>query len=344
MQYEITLPGPLLTVAGELAQRGYAKRPLLTYEPSRIAPTRFAPFNRWRLKEWDYYAVTARDWFFSATVADVGYLGMAFIYTIDFASATMREATAIVPLGVGVRLPASSRAGDIVFDRRGVRLRFERRPDVRRLFVDWPRFHAGRPLHAELTARQPERIESIVMATPMGPKRFYYNEKINCLPTEGFVDMGDVRLEALPAAALASLDWGRGVWPYQTFWNWASASGFLPDGRTIGLNLGKGFGDLTAATENCFFIDGRMEKLGWVDFEYDPGNLHRPWHFIDDAGRLELTFTPFFERPSIVNLGALKTEAHQMFGHYDGFVAPAKGRKIKIDRLIGWAEEHHARW
>jgi hypothetical protein len=36
---------------------------------------------------------------------------------------------------------------------------------------------------------------------------------------------------------------GTRVWEYRSFWNWASASGYLPDGSTLGLNLGKGFGD-----------------------------------------------------------------------------------------------------
>ncbi len=344
MQHEITTPGPLLTEAGELAQRGFAKRPLLDYDPRRIGPTAFAPVNRLRLKEWDYYAVTAQDWFFSATVADVGYLGMAFIYFIDFAQPAMREATTVTPLGWRARLPRSSRAGDIDFRWLGARLRFERGPETRRLTVDWPRFHEDRPLHAELLLHQSDAIESIVMATSMGPRHFYYNEKLNCLPAEGFVEMADRRLDARSGAALASLDWGRGVWPYRTFWNWASASGFLGDGRTIGLNLGKGFGDLSAATENCFFIDGKTDKLGAVDFAYDPANFLQPWRFRDDAGRLDLTFTPFFERPSNINLWALKTEGHQMFGRYNGQLVGANGEKFAIDGLIGWAEEHRARW
>lgn len=67
----------------------------------------------------------------------------------------------------------------------------------------------------------------------------------------------DVEEELRPDQTLGSPDWGRGVWEYSSFWNWASASGFLPDGRRVGLNLGCGFGDLSAATENCLVLEGR---------------------------------------------------------------------------------------
>jgi hypothetical protein len=343
MQHEITEAGPLLDEQGGLAQRGFSRRPLLTYNPERLAVMPLRWLNRLRLKEWDYYAVTSRDWFFSVTVANVGYLGMAFAYFIDFVARTMQDATTVTPFGLGAQLPPSSRHGDIAFHQNGVRIAFVRKPTERRLFVNWPKFGRG-GLQAELVAQQPASHESIVMATPMGPAHFYYNEKINCLPTTGYVQLPDRRVEATPASALTSLDWGRGAWPYQTFWNWASASGFLPDGRTLGLNLGKGFGDLSAATENCFFVNGMMDKLEQVDFVYDPRDFHQPWRFASSDGRLALTFTPFFERSATLNLVVLATAAHQMFGRYTGTLRTAAGETIAVRDLLGWTEEHRARW
>ena len=78
----------------------------------------------------------------------------------------------------------------------------------------------------------------MTIVIPIEQKRFYYNRKINCLPAEGYIQYGDEHEELHPHESLGSLDWGRGVWAYRSFWNWASASGFLPDGRRVGLNLG----------------------------------------------------------------------------------------------------------
>ncbi|MGA2489319.1 MAG: DUF2804 family protein [Anaerolineales bacterium] len=91
----------------------------------------------------------------------------------------------------------------------------------------------------------------MVIVIPIGNRRFYYNRKINCLPAEGAIKYGDDTEALNPQTCSGSLDWGRGVWEYQSYWNWASSSGFLPDGRTVGLNLGSGFGNLSRAGENA---------------------------------------------------------------------------------------------
>jgi hypothetical protein len=344
MQKEITTRGPLLDERGRLRERGYAKSMLLDYNPENIRLTPSRLLNRLRLKEWDYYGTTTRDYFFSVTVSHVGYIGLVFAYFLDFRDNSQTDSTIVLPLGVGCRLPHRSDRGDVHFQRGRVRIDFLREPARRIIKVEWPRFHRSMPLRAELEIDQPTEMDSIVMATPIGERCFYYNHKVNCMPTSGWIVLGDRRLELQPDMALTSLDWGRGVWPYRTFWNWASASGFLPDGRTIGLNLGAGFGDLSAATENCFYVDGRMTKLGGLDFVYDPRDFFAPWRFVANDGKLNLRFTPFLERTNNLNLGILRTEAHQMFGRYDGEVVTDAAETIAINKQIGWAEEHHAKW
>jgi hypothetical protein len=164
------------------------------------------------------------------------------------------------------------------------------------------------------------------------------------MPAEGELRYGQIHEKLEPRQAIGSLDWGRGVWAYSSFWNWASASGFLPDGRTVGLNLGTGFGDTSAATEDCLALEGRVHKLGQVAFEYDPKDYMKPWKFRDQEGRLRLDFRPFKERLAQTDLKVIFSEVHQMFGRYNGYVRADDGEEIQIADLIGFAEEHHARW
>ena len=126
--------------------------------------------------------------------------------------------------------------------------------------------------------------------------------------------------------------------------HWASASGFLPDGRTIGLNLGCGFGDTTAATENALIINGKLHKLDQVTFDYDSQDFMKPWKFRDNQGRLDLDFVPFKDRFAATKLLVIDSEVHQLFGRYSGKLFTDEGEEIRIDGLIGFAEEHHARW
>jgi hypothetical protein len=112
----------------------------------------------------------------------------------------------------------------------------------------------------------------------------------------------------------------------------------------VGFNLGTGFGDTSHATENALILDGKVHKLGNVPFDYTPGEYMKPWHFRDEEGRLDLTFTPFKERVASSNLLVIVSKVHQMFGRYSGTAIADDGEVITIDGLIGFAEEHHAKW
>ncbi len=344
MQVELTQPGLLLNAQGRLTQIGWARQPQLdcNLENAHFYTLRF--LQRFRIKRWDYYAVFTPQRFFSATVADLGYAGNVFVYTLDFASGDLYEEGLVIPLGRGIRLPRDSNAGETVFANRQASLRFHAADGERCIFVDWPGYHEGRGIKAEIALTCPPDHESMTIVIPIGEKRFYYNRKINCLPAQGYIHYGDLREELRPHESLGSLDWGRGVWEYQSFWNWASASGFLPDGRAIGLNLGCGFGDLSRATENCVILDGRVHKLEQVRFDYQSGDYMRPWHFTDSEGRLDLTFTPFKERVARTAMAVITSEVHQMFGRYAGHARLDDGQVVEVRDLIGFAEEHHARW
>lgn len=344
MQIELTQPGPLLSTQGRLAQVGWARQPQLdcNLENARFYALRF--LQRFRIKRWDYYAVFTPQRFFSATIADLGYAGNVFVYTLDFATGDLHEEGLVIPLGKGIHLPRNSDAGESTFTGKQATLRFVAESGERRVFVDWPSYHEGRGIHAEIALTCPPEHESMTIVIPIGEKRFYYNRKINCLPAQGHIRYGEQREDLAPGQCLGSLDWGRGVWEYQSFWNWASASGFLPDGRTVGLNLGCGFGDLSRATENCVILDGRVHKLDQVRFDYQSGDYMHPWRFTDNQGRLDLTFTPFKERIATTKLGIIDSEVHQMFGRYTGYARLDDGQTVELPGIIGFAEEHHARW
>jgi hypothetical protein len=339
----LTGPAKLLDHGGNLTQAGWAPYPVLDCNLEDCHFYRLTAFQKMRIKIWDYYAVTTADHFFSFTISNIGYLGMIFAYVIDFKTGEYQEQTVSTPFASGVSLPRRSTEGKTVYEKGNLHMVFEALPGKRTVSVRWPGF-AGSELNAEFSLEQPKEHESMTIVIPIRGKRFYYNHKLNCLPATGWIDYEGKHFELTPVTALGNLDWGRGVWEYASHWVWASASGFLADKRRIGLNLGYGFGDTSAASENCIILDGKVHKLGKMAFTFDPNDYKKPWTMVSPDNRLELTFTPFFERVAKTNAVVLKSEVHQMFGRYNGWGITDSGEKIEIRDLIGWAEEHYAKW
>jgi hypothetical protein len=344
MQTELIKPGKLLSPSGRLAKIGWSRQPLLDCNLENLALSPWNALQRLRVKRWDYYAVFTPRRFLAFGIADLGYAGNVFAYMLDFVTQLFHEESLVVSPGKNLQLPRNSHEGNAAFQRQSVRLDFQVEADGRNLAISWPDFQGGVGLQAEIFLACPPDLESMNLIVPMHRRRFYFNRKINCMPAEGFLRYGDVYEELAPHKCSGSLDWGRGIWPYNTFWNWASASGFLPDGRTFGLNLGAGFGDTSVATENCLILEGRVHKLEQVSFQYDSKNYNRPWKFSDSQGRLSLEFKPFKERIARSNLLVVFSEVHQLFGYFSGSVTSDDGEIIPLVDLVGFAEEHHARW
>lgn len=339
MQHEITAPTPLLDGKGHLTEPGWARRPLWEYTRKGIR----AP--RYRIKEWDYYLVGNGRFAAALTVADNGYMGLASVSLLDFTRPWEHTASAMTPFPMGrTGMPPASWDGDVGHTGKTVTIYFEKTPGNRRLRCEYRRFCDGKDLLADITLAEPEQ-DTIVMAIPFAgkPRHFYYNQKINCMPASGTARFGDEVYTFSPEDSFGTLDWGRGVWPYRNAWYWSSLSAAI-DGAPFGFNLGYGFGDLTAATENALFYGGKAHKLGRVEFHLPDGDLMKPWAFTSDDGRLEMEMRPVIDRAARTSLGILESDQHQVFGRFTGKAVLDDRTALAIDDLPGFAEKVINKW
>ena len=336
--------GPLLDDGGALAEAGWNTAEVRTYDRRRIAASRF------RIKEWDYYCILSDGesgpFGIALTVADNGYVGLLGISVLDLAARSETTENTLVPFPLGrMRMPSTADHGDVAADHRGLRIEYRHEGDARRLVVDHPRFGDGRGLSGELLLAQPPD-DRMVIATPFprAPEAFYYNQKINCLPAQGTITVGGRELVFDPATAFGVFDWGRGVWTYDNTWYWGSASG-IHQGVRFGFNIGYGFGDTTAASENVLFHDGVAHKLDRVHFHLPHDTYDgAPWRFTSSDERFEMEFEPILDRAADVNALLVRSTQHQVFGRFTGSVVLDDGTRLGIENLLGFAEEVRNRW
>lgn len=335
--------GRLLDKEGNLQQAGYAYSLVREYSRKDIKASAM------RIKEWDYYAITDGKVFFCVTVADVGFISMASVSVVDCTARRFKTSSAVglFPLGK-LNLPPTYEQGDskIKVGKRCISI--VNNGGVRHIVCDYPKFAGGKGLRADITLTEP-LDNNMVIATPFDKRgRFYYNAKLNCMRADGWFEVGGERYVFSPDSALASLDWGRGVWTYKNTWYWSSLSCYV-DGRRVGFNLGYGFGDTSAASENMLFVENTAYKLGRVDFGI-PGDCTRKidflsdWHFTDDEGKLDLIFKPDIDRCDRLSLGIITTDQHQVFGRFFGKVKCDDGQEIVFDGQRGFAEKVYNAW
>lgn len=334
---ELTEAVELCDAAGRLNRRavGWSRRPLHLCNVSGSWP---------RKKKWDYWCITNDSSLFSVTLSNLDYMGLAFAYYLDFTTKRFIEQTVMAPFGAGCHLPPEVGA-DVTFANRAMSLSLTREGSGTRLRVRSSRF-GGVALEADILVAHPVGHETMNVVIPWSDRRFQFTSKQNCLPATGAVRLGGAEAARFESGrAFACLDFGRGIWPYSSFWNWASASG-TSEGRTIGLNLGGGWTDGTGMTENALCVDGRLTKLSEdVLFGYDPSDFARPWTIRTAlSGRVDLVFRPFYERVAKSDFLVVRSEVHQLIGRYEGRITPDGGQAVSVDGLVGWAEEHRARW
>lgn len=338
MQFEMTKRGLLLDDKGGLCEAGYSKTLLKEYDRSMIK----APALR--IKEWDYYFISNGSFGLALTIADNSYMALAGVSFLDFAKPRQRTLNRMKAMTLGkTGLPPTSEKGDVFIDAGGSTLFFGNDGETRELRCRVCGFEKNRELSADIVLTDaPE--ESMVIATPFAgaPKAFYYNQKINCLRASGMVRIGDDVYRFDREDSFAVLDWGRGVWPYDNKWYWASASGAI-GGRTFGFNLGCGFGDTSAATENMVFCGGRANKLERIDVVL-PDDLMKKWSFGSSDGRFEAEFVPLIDRACLANAGVVRSDQHQVFGKFTGKTLLDSGETLEFRDFFGFAEKVSNKW
>ncbi len=96
MQYEFTSPASVLDERGRVKQPGYGKQPLLEYRRNQIKA------SKWRIKEWDYYAVLNSEFGISMTIADLSYSAMITVVFFDFQKKTVERKTKLLWFTSGI--------------------------------------------------------------------------------------------------------------------------------------------------------------------------------------------------------------------------------------------------
>ena len=337
--HEVVNKQMLLDEYGELMEPGWSRRLVQKYDRNMIK----AP--KWRIKEWDYYLVLSDGFGAAFTISDDGYIGLQSVSLLCFGEKPWEHTETVLnafPMGK-IGLPQDSSFGVTEYKNKRLHMRFTAGKGFRRIQCIFKSFHEGKTLKCDIHLQQPD-MDTMVIATPWDKRHaFYYNQKINCMRASGYVQFDGKCYEFNPVTDFGTLDWGRGVWTYDNTWYWGSGNADL-DGNTFGFNIGYGFGNTGAATENVIFYNGKAHKLDDVEVHIPESGYMDPWRFTSSDGRFEMDFVPVLDRAANLDFKVIVSDQHQVFGRMRGTVILDDGKQINVRDMMCFAEKVHNRY
>ncbi len=287
----------------------------------------------------------------------------AFVYLYNDETNEIEVCEALQPLTLDTRLKGSCYQGQMAFRHKKLTLTLDFTPSQVNVVLD------SQYLAIETTLQR--QSQPLAVCTPTGRRGWTFTQKEPLTKIVGhlaikanstFNNGPQVQKISFNDDTIANLDWTLGYMRHETNWFWSCINSYLLDGRHFTLNLSMGVNE-TGASENACWLDGQIFYLPPVMFIRDALNLPpnqqdnvanrldatpQPWHiYHQNLGwsnvDIDLTFTPMTVYKKTDNFGIVASIFEQWLGFYNGEIR-IKQEVIKLDNVMGLAEDHYAKW
>ncbi len=352
------LPTPPAWVREGRFELGTFASPLAEINPldAKFGPTWRRGLRRWRLKEWQHFALVNDSWYLSLALFDAKLLALAQVCLFDRRRGRTFFYERRLP-SWRVQLPATLFDSRVSVESGGLHLCFENRlePAIRGehridFSLDGGRSGAEKlpPASGRFTLFEPLApaalaVTPIVASLPLPGGGALYSHKC-VLPCEGLLEVAGERIEFSRTASYGLVDVHKGFYPWEMTWHWATAGQAGPAG-VRGFNLTNNqVVDQESYNENCLWAAGDLHLLPPVRFEIDGGEaaIGRPWRIRDARGQVDLTFVPEAIRAVDINLGVLRSRYRGPFGAFSGIIRAGEG-DLAVEGWFGMCEDFYLR-
>jgi len=331
-QHEVTVEGDLLTADGVLREPGWSSRQRQRWDPTRVHD----PAQR---RQWDFVTIANDDAAVNLTLLDLGFLQVATVGAIDLATGESIQALHVAGGGDTLALTAALE-GDAALTADGAPvLAFATDATTTAITIAIASSALGEAADGAFTVTRRPAMPYLSLATPFAedPHLFFYEQKLHGLTAEGTLTIGARAWTFDGADTWATIDWGRGAWPETALWRWGGATG---DG--FAFNLGDGFGDDRAGTENLVVVGDVAHKLGRVTWTYDPEDPASEWRF--DGPGVALVLHPTAPEIGGLDFGSVFSRVRKAYGTFTGTIALDGGEVLTVDGARGFAEQMELSW
>ena len=169
-----------------------------------------------------------------------------------------------------VELPSDDRNGEFTFDDKGITLKLTNTIDGKFIRCAYREFGGFDDFYCNIFLKK-NIEESLSELAPFERNRKYYYFKrfMPCYTAQGAIKLGGIEYSLKENTARAYIDKTRYFKPREHQYQRLSADCML-GGKRFSLNLASRVGDNRYGNENCFFYDGKLEKLSQITVKGTP--------------------------------------------------------------------------
>lgn len=190
-------------------------------------------------------------------------------------------------------LPCSGNNSEFLYTDKRIQLQLTYTPDARLLKCDFIDFGGIKNLYFNITLKKTVG-DSLNEIAPFERNRkyFYLKRFVPRFIASGIIRVGGREYSLNENNSYAYFDWTRFSKPRKHNYQRLSADCTI-DRKRFSLCLANRVGDNRYGNENCFFVDGKLEKLSQINVKGTSGRLDRPFYFSAGYSALDITFKPF---------------------------------------------------
>ena len=283
-------------------------------------------------------------------VATIKLATSAFVYLYNDETEQLEVCEALQPLTRNASFLGDHHQGKMSFESRNLTLKIEFSPTQVIVNLD----SKSIVLKAIL-----ERLDQpLAICTPTGRRGWTFTQKepfskvfghLSIKAKSKFNTDKQIKRLAFTNNTSANLDWTLGYMRRETNWFWCCINSTLADTRHFLLNLSMGVNE-TGSSENACWLDGQIHYLPPVLFKRHElaSSSQGTWHiYHQNLGwsdvNIDLTFTPITVYKKTDNFAVVASIFEQWIGLYSGEIRLGT-EVIKLDKVMGLAEDHFAKW
>lgn len=323
MQQKIVGVKKLFDENGEVTFGGWSKSPLFEYNKEQYqAPN--------KLCEKDCYYISNNDVGLYIAVETKGIELVIKIIFVNYKEGRVARDYISKKFILNLsNLPEAGNSGEFAYTDKKIAITLTNTVEGRYIKCDFIDFANYKNLYVKLLIKKlPGESMNIVAPFEASKKNFFFKRFVTKFTANGLISFGGTEYRFDEENSYVYFDWSRFCLPRKRMYQMLNGI-FEANNHRFAINLASRVGDNRKGSENCFFLDNKLYKIGKVKVQGNDSRYDKNWEFRNDSEGIFITFTPTVNYGELLSCKCEKDIV--VFGRLNGHITNSQLGMIELE-------------